>query len=769
MNNNTNALGRPRGYSTDAKPVISIPSVLQALGIEHDKGKFLCPAHDDHNPSADFNGKSSGDDQRLWGCFSCGAGGDAYELVQKAKGCDFKDAAEWIESQGLAGAVAKVAKPASKNLKVHTTFNAAAGAALFSTRQNKGKDWQATKTTEYKNADESTCFYVVRFESPDGSDKTFKQISPHDGGYVCSGIEGLRPLLDVCSLNSSLPLVVVEGEKACDAARSMGLQATTWAGGAQSVHKTDWSVLKGFDVTIWPDRDKGGEDSANYIVKAIRETAAELRVLPVDFNKNDGFDAADAVAELGHEGAIQLFEDLKRKATKQAIKKVTGDDFSFGEVTEMINSDSTASYRSLVEGYIEASQSMLVGMIGTGKGCFGPLLANHITNGLDWWNGRPCRPGSVVIISTEDNPETIKQRCRFAGARVHGDMVDGQPINAGPRVLCMGSGTAALKWPDGRSRSIDETSFFDTLAQGLGDLRLIVVDPVKQFMGKRGPSESEEDHVRRVLSISLTWANRNGVAILLITHPAKGAGVRHVNDQAAGSHAWTAVTRSVVSLEKNPNYGKVARALIPGRQSNSAESPIAIFDLEVGEARDAQGQKVPKLDQAGDPIIGKDGVPEIHAAVRLSFRELLSPDENYELPPFDREGLSKSRGKAPSGRQVIDWDEVRQVAAELVASAPGGRMRSYPDDDFLAQLGTVDEDDRWLTFACGTLARRFKCTPLTVLRNLRQLFRKKDKVPIPGYFTSVIREGGIADSGQWFWTSSREQAAATDDDDEPAF
>jgi hypothetical protein len=52
---------------------------------------------------------------------------------------------------------------------------------------------------------------------------------------------------------------VNEGEKAAEAARSIGLLATCSAHGAKSAAKTDWRVLAGRDVVILPDHDDAGE------------------------------------------------------------------------------------------------------------------------------------------------------------------------------------------------------------------------------------------------------------------------------------------------------------------------------------------------------------------------------------------------------------------------------------------------------------------------------------------------------------------------------
>ena len=448
------------------------------------------------------------------------------------------------------------------------------------------------------------------------------------------------------------------------------------------------------------------------------------------------------------------------KGLGEWMQPIAKRDFEPVEITKMLKIDTESSCQFLVQGYLQRSQAILSGMAGAGKGCFGPLLASHITTGRTWWTGQLCKPGSAVIISPEDMPETIKQRCRFAGARVHGDIVDGVEIESGPRVICMGSGTIPINKPDGSPRSVDETGFFDTLKLMADDLQLIVIDPVKAFMGKRLPSESEETHIRRILSVSLAWANLNQVTILLIIHPSKGAGGRLVDEQAAGSHAWTAVTRSNLAIERNTNYGPSARVLNSGRQSNGAEGLRVVFDLEVGDAVDKRGERVPVVDDGGEIETDENGIMRYIQTVRLAYRETLDAYHDYKLPPFDREATTTAqRFKAPASR-AIDDDRLRLAACELVANQPDGRMKSFPDKEMLEQMGRCDADDRWLHFACGVLAREFHISPRTIRDKVYAVFSHKNPDAVPGFRTSVTKDS-MHDG--WFWCSYRTLAPNDDE------
>ena len=77
--------------------------------------------------------------------------------------------------------------------------------------------------------------------------------------------------------NPKAPVVIVEGEKAADAApkafKSFNLKgyvALSWSGGARSVAKTDWSPLAGRErVLIWPDNDEAGKSAGQLIEKEL--------------------------------------------------------------------------------------------------------------------------------------------------------------------------------------------------------------------------------------------------------------------------------------------------------------------------------------------------------------------------------------------------------------------------------------------------------------------------------------------------------------------
>lgn len=125
-----------------------------------------------------------------------------------------------------------------------------------------------------------------------------------------------RPLYGLHHLQETGPILVVEGEKCADAARSMVAKSwsvITWPGGSKAVSKADWSPLRGRKVVIWPDCDaqldregellpearQPGIRAAEEIAARLRDLECEVRIvkIPAPGAKPGGWDVADAIAE----------------------------------------------------------------------------------------------------------------------------------------------------------------------------------------------------------------------------------------------------------------------------------------------------------------------------------------------------------------------------------------------------------------------------------------------------------------------------------------
>lgn len=85
--------------------------------------------------------------------------------------------------------------------------------------------------------------------------KAFAQCSPNGQGWLKQRPEGKLPLYNRKRLNEAETVIVVEGEKAVHALYDIGIVATTSAGGAGKAKESDWSLLNGKRIYLWPDND----------------------------------------------------------------------------------------------------------------------------------------------------------------------------------------------------------------------------------------------------------------------------------------------------------------------------------------------------------------------------------------------------------------------------------------------------------------------------------------------------------------------------------
>lgn len=160
----------------------------------------------------------------------------------------------------------------------------------------------ASKSWPYTDADGRVLFYISRYNLPDG-DKQFLPWSWSDskGDWVRKGFPGKRPLygLPLLSQHPDKPVMLVEGEKACDAARELAGHVyviLTWAGGAQAFNKADFSTIKNRDVLLWPDADEPGVCCMRDLAPILAKQGCKVKLINVD-DHSMGWDAADALSE----------------------------------------------------------------------------------------------------------------------------------------------------------------------------------------------------------------------------------------------------------------------------------------------------------------------------------------------------------------------------------------------------------------------------------------------------------------------------------------
>jgi hypothetical protein len=133
---------------------------------------------------------------------------------------------------------------------------------------------------------------VVRWNRQDGKD--IRPVARHANGWHIGAMPDPRPLYGLPDLAAARRVVVVEGEKVADAARSLGFVATTSGGGAQAAAKTDWRPLAGKEIWLMPDNDAPGRKFGDIVAGILAKLTPAPTVRVVELpDLPDGGDMAD--------------------------------------------------------------------------------------------------------------------------------------------------------------------------------------------------------------------------------------------------------------------------------------------------------------------------------------------------------------------------------------------------------------------------------------------------------------------------------------------
>ena len=264
-----------------------------------------------------------------WFCNQCGGrersggGGNGMDLLLRLTGWDFATAARRIEAQ--LGLSPGPSTPASMTLP-------AAPAAAASSPALRRKTGRPARTPErppadapppelgrasaqwcYTDADGAALFWVQRLDLQQGGElrKLFIQRTWLDGGWhypsrrdpFRADWPAPRPLYRLPELERHFwsPVLIVEGEKAADAAPTLFPEhaVVSWCGGCKALNTVDWQPLAGRAVTLWPDADNPGREAMVRLSALLLELGCHVvMVLPPGSTEAD-WDLVDAPGAVG--------------------------------------------------------------------------------------------------------------------------------------------------------------------------------------------------------------------------------------------------------------------------------------------------------------------------------------------------------------------------------------------------------------------------------------------------------------------------------------
>ncbi len=203
-----------------------------------------------------------------------------------------------------------------------------------------------------------------------------------------------RPLYNIPGIIKSDKIVFVEGEKCAESLINKGITATTTMFGANApIEKTDWTLLKGKHIIIWPDNDEAGNKYAKNAKKKLLELGvASLVTLKIPQDKPKTWDAADCIQE-----GIDVEKFLATTVRIPCRKNVT-----FFLADQYLNEKSSGP-GDIIEPRVLTPGGLLVfgGAPKVGKSDFLISWLTYMAAGKSFLSMSPTKPLRILYLQTE--------------------------------------------------------------------------------------------------------------------------------------------------------------------------------------------------------------------------------------------------------------------------------------------------------------------------------------------------------------------------------
>jgi len=202
-----------------------------------------------------------------------------------------------------------------------------------------------------------------------------------------------------------------------------------------------------------------------------------------------------------------------------------------------------------------ARASMISGDPNVGKTWLALDIAARLSRGLAWPDGSPgAGPANVIYLTVEDNPaDTIRPRIDSLG----GDPSKIAIINPGY------SDFISFAEHDGVKKLEQEIL-------RIGNVRLVVLDPVLDFSGGINPNAAEQ--VRGFLTPLIHLAEKLNLALVLIAHLNKAQSQSAIYRTGGSTSAWLGKCRAAFMIFRD-NEEKKKRYISAIKSNLSADDP----------------------------------------------------------------------------------------------------------------------------------------------------------------------------------------------------
>lgn len=349
-------------------------------------------------------------------------------------------------------------------------------------------------------------FIVLRF--PDGHKHSYQKYIPfslQNGIWYKKRPDGKLPLYVTPNRDTTLPVLIVEGEKAAMAAEQIYKgQVVCHHGGAKGWDKTDWSKIYGREVYIYPDNDAVGFDFANSLSKYLSKNGCRTHIA----QPHEDLGEKDDLHEALEKGLYKSSEELVEQILAKPMHRPAGSLF-FERADQVMDQVDRPDW--LIEKIAERGSVMSIfGAPKSGKSFIAIAMAAAIAKGSDFY-GYEAHRAPVLYLCGEGKRGVKRRLAAYSQAK---EDLTGAPLflsNRGARVLD----------DDEYDKLVEEIELLEAQE---GKLGMIIFDTLNRNFGS-GNENSTEDMTTFIGRLD-NLVHRFGMTVCIVHHSGHGTNAR---------------------------------------------------------------------------------------------------------------------------------------------------------------------------------------------------------------------------------------------------
>ncbi|GAG55060.1 unnamed protein product, partial [marine sediment metagenome] len=365
--------------------------------------------------------------------------------------------------------------------------------------------------------------------------------------------------------------------KCTDALNEIGIPAVTSHSGATNPHRTDWTLLAGKTVYLWPDNDAVGLDYASKVISILSGLDPKPKIYQLDPAKlglEPKEDCFDILAEI---------EGQKEKAEAAEHILTLAEPIETGPAAEL-----SKLHKAIIEGEYSAidfpwqnlsslTQALLPGAVLLICGDPGSTKSFFLLEAFAYWYEQGI---NLALYELEEDRayhlnRALAQRIKNSQL-LKPDWVRQNPSQVREafnknRDFLEGFGCSISDAPD-KQLTIDGLASWaeDRAKDGC---RIIAADPVTMLQQERDTWLQDAALMERMKTIARQYA----CSIILVTHPKKGRKKAVGLDELAGGTAYTRFSQSVLWIQHHSKPEKSMVWTPCGRETITHNKTISIL------------------------------------------------------------------------------------------------------------------------------------------------------------------------------------------------